>query len=116
MEKAQSRDQCQRDRETSSHYPNRFEQPIGISRGTKTRTTLNGMKMVTKDTADYWAIMRHFDARRIPFYTSHSNSLKLARTIIQQLPGDTPVKDSANESVALGYSVISAPQMTATRP
>lgn len=71
--------------------------------------------MVTKDTADYWAIMRHFDARRIPFYTSHSNSLKLARTIIQQLPGDTPVKDSANESVALGYSVISVWQMTASR-
>jgi len=74
------------------------------------------MKVVTKDMDDYSVLMRHLDARKIPCYTFRPKSLKLMKAVIRQLPGDTLAEDISNELVALGYSVISAPQMTATRP
>jgi hypothetical protein len=35
------------------------------------RTTRNGIKVVTKDMADYSALMRYLDASIIPYYTFH---------------------------------------------
>jgi hypothetical protein len=41
--------------------------------------------------------------------------METAKAVIRQLPEDTPADDISNELVALGYSVISFRQMTATR-
>jgi len=41
------------------------------------RTTRDGIMTVTKDMADYSALMRHIDASKIPYYTFHPKSLKL---------------------------------------
>jgi hypothetical protein len=65
---------------------------------------------------DYSALTGHLDASKDPYYTFHPKSLKLAKVFIRQLLGDTPAEDISNELVALGYSVISFRQMTATRP
>jgi hypothetical protein len=80
------------------------------------RTTRNGIKVVTKDTANYSALMRYFVASKIPYYTFHPKSLKSAKAVIRHLPGDTPIKDISDELLALGFTVINVRQMTATRP
>jgi hypothetical protein len=74
------------------------------------------MKVITKATVDNSALMRHLDARKVPYYTIISKSLNPMKAVIRQLPEDTPAEDISNELVALGYSVISVRQMTATRP
>jgi hypothetical protein len=35
------------------------------------RTTRNGIKVATKEMADYSIIMRHLEAHKIPYYTFH---------------------------------------------
>jgi hypothetical protein len=62
---------------------------------------LNGIKVVTKDTADYSALTRCLESSKIAYYTFHLQSLKLAKTVIRHLPGDTPAKDISDELLPL---------------
>jgi hypothetical protein len=80
------------------------------------RSIRDGIKVVTKDMADYSALMRQLDAHEVPYYTLQPKSLKPVKAVIRQLPGDTPAEDISNELVAMGYSVISVRQMTTSRP
>jgi hypothetical protein len=80
------------------------------------RNTGNGIKMVVKETADYSAIIRHLDTRKLPCYTFHLKLLKPVKAVIRYIPGDTPAEDISYEVMALGFSVISGRQMIASKP
>jgi hypothetical protein len=54
------------------------------------RTTRNRMQVVTKDMADYLALMRYLDASKIPYYTFHPKSVKSVKAVIHHLPGAHP--------------------------
>jgi hypothetical protein len=54
--------------------------------------------------------------RKLPYYTYHPRSQKHVKAVIRQLPGDTPAEDISNERMALGFSVVTVRQMTASRP
>jgi hypothetical protein len=45
--------------------------------------------------ADYSAIMRHFDAKNLHYFTCHPKS------VIRHLPSDTTAKETPNELVTL---------------
>jgi hypothetical protein len=79
-------------------------------------TTRNGIKMATREMADYSAVMHHLDAHNVPNYAFDPKSMKPVKAVIRQLPGDTTAKDTSNEVVTLGYSLISVRQMTAILP
>jgi hypothetical protein len=64
------------------------------------RNTRNGIRVVIKEIADYAAIMRHRDGRKIPYYTFHSKSLKTVKAVIRHLPEDTPAEDISSELTA----------------
>jgi hypothetical protein len=74
------------------------------------RTTRNGIRVMTKEMADYSAIKHHLEQN-----TFHPKSEKPIKAVFRHLPGDTPAEDISNELVALGFSVISVRQMTASR-
>lgn len=57
------------------------------------RSTRNGINGVTKDMANYSTLMRHLDARKVPYYMFHTKSLKPVNVFIRQLPGDTAIAE-----------------------
>jgi len=71
--------------------------------------------MVAKVIEDYSAVMRQFDVRKLPQFTYHSNSMKPVKAVILHLPKDTAAEDVWNKLVALGFSVISVHQKTASK-
>jgi hypothetical protein len=77
--------------------------------------TRNGTRVVTKRMADSTAVMRHLDGRNLPYYIYHPKSLKSVKVVIIHLPGDTSAEDISNELMALGFSVDSVRQKTASR-
>jgi hypothetical protein len=79
------------------------------------RNIRNGIRVMTREMADYSAIMRHLDALNLPYFTYHSKSLKPVKAVIRHLPGDTPGEENSNELVALGFNIIIVRQITASR-
>jgi hypothetical protein len=71
--------------------------------------------MVTRNMADYTAIMRHLEKRKLPHFIYHPKPLRPVKAVIRHLPGDTAAEYFPNELVAFGISVISVRQLTATK-
>jgi hypothetical protein len=66
--------------------------------------------------ADYHAIKKHLQEKRIPYYTFHPKSVKPIKAIIRHLPGNNPEEDIAKELQAIGFTVISVRQLASKRP
>jgi hypothetical protein len=79
------------------------------------KTTRNGVRVVTREMADYLAIKRHFDLSQLGYFTFHPKSEKPIKAVIRHLPSDTPAEDISQELTALGFNVISVRQMTTSR-
>jgi hypothetical protein len=69
-----------------------------------------------EEMADYHAIKKHLEEKKIPYYTFHPKSVKPIKAIIRHLPGNNPAKDIAKELQAIGFTAISVWQLTSKRP
>jgi hypothetical protein len=58
------------------------------------RNARNGTRIVTKEIADYVAIKKQLEERKIPSHTFHPKSVKPIKAIIRRLPGNTLQKTS----------------------
>jgi hypothetical protein len=65
------------------------------------RSTRNGTRVVTRETADYSAIGAHFDGRNMSYYTFHPKSDKPINVIIIHLPIDTSAEVICNALMEL---------------
>jgi hypothetical protein len=77
--------------------------------------TRNDIRVIAREKADYSAVIRHFEAKNVPFFQYHPKALRPVKATIRQLAGDTPAEDISNELVALGFSFISMRQMTSSK-
>jgi hypothetical protein len=79
------------------------------------KTTRNGVRVVTREMADYVAIKRHFDLNQLSYFTFHPKCEKPIKAVIRHLRSDTPAEDISQELTALGFNVTSVRQMTVSR-
>jgi hypothetical protein len=79
------------------------------------RSIRNGTRVVTREMADYSAIRPHFDGRNLSYYTFHPKSDDPNKAVIRHLPINTPAEDICSGLTELGFSIMSARQLTANR-
>jgi hypothetical protein len=79
------------------------------------RSTRNGTKIITKTMADFSAFESYLENNNLACFTFYPKSLKPIKAVIHHLPLSNPAEDISHGLVSLGYDVISAKQMTATR-
>jgi hypothetical protein len=61
-----------------------------VKGGFHLKTTRNGVRVVTREMADYVAIKRHFDHSQLSYFTFHPKCEKPIKSVIRHLPSDTP--------------------------
>jgi hypothetical protein len=65
--------------------------------------------------ADYSAITTYLEKTKLFYFTFFPKSDKPIKTVIRQLPLNTPAEDISDGLVSLGFDVISVKQMTTIR-
>jgi hypothetical protein len=78
------------------------------------RNTRNGTRFITKEMADYSAMISYLEKNNVQYFT-FSNSEKPIKAVICHLPPDTPAEDISNSLEDLGFSVINVKQLTANQ-
>jgi hypothetical protein len=71
------------------------------------RSSRTGIRVVTKEMADYRATMRHLHGQKLPYYTFHTKLKKKVKAVVRYPPGNTAAEDAPNKLVTPGFSVIS---------
>jgi hypothetical protein len=89
----------QRDEKAASPHPDHYGQlkfqaeVKTIAKGSfEFRTIRNGIRVITREMADYSAIMRYLDTRKPPHFTFYFESLKPVKAVIRHLPGAPPLR------------------------
>jgi hypothetical protein len=79
------------------------------------RNKKNGTRVLTKEMADYSAIMTFFLQNNLKFYTFFPKSLKPIKAVLRNMPTNTPAGEIYEALVYLGFDVASIRQMTTSR-
>jgi hypothetical protein len=79
------------------------------------RNTQNGAHIIAKEMADYLAMKSYLEKNNLHYFIFFPNSEKPIKAIIHHLPPDMPAEVISNSLEDLGFNVIKARQVTATR-
>jgi hypothetical protein len=79
------------------------------------RNTRNGTRIIKKEMADYSVMNAYLDKNNLHYFTFSPKAKKPIKAVILHLPPDKPAEDISNSLEDLGFKVINARQMTATR-
>jgi hypothetical protein len=78
-------------------------------------STRNGIRVVTKEIADFSTIRSYFESKILPYLTFCPKSQKLRKAVIRRLPFTTPTEDIPDEFLDLVFDVVNVKQMSANR-
>jgi hypothetical protein len=79
------------------------------------RSTRNGTRVVTKETANFSDTRSHFEINNLPYFTFYLKSQKPINPVIRHLTLSTPTEDISDGLVNFGFDVISGKEMSTTR-
>jgi hypothetical protein len=79
------------------------------------RTSRNGTRVVTGETADFSAIKAYFTSENPSFYTFFPKSQKPVKDSIRHLPSVTLDEHISEALTELGYDVVSVKQMSSAQ-
>jgi hypothetical protein len=79
------------------------------------RNTRNGTRVITKTLADFAAVKSNLETQNLPCFTFYIKPLKAIKVIIHHLPVNTPVEDTSDELMGLGFNIFSVKQISSIR-
>jgi hypothetical protein len=82
-----------------------------LQRTLEFRATRTGIRVVTREMADYSAIMRHLEQNNTHYFPFRAKPERPIKAAIHHVPND-----SSGEWVALSFDVINVSQMTSNCP
>jgi hypothetical protein len=78
------------------------------------RVTRNGIRIVTKDVADFSTNRSHFESSNLPYFTVSPKLQKHITAVILDLQFTTPAEGISDGLVDLRFDVFMVKQMSAT--